>query len=561
MVDNVHDILTASAAVGFDRGRRRFVIAFGIGYFGLCHVAAPVLHFARTPGVPYWQDPVTLLCHTLGFVALSAVYLGKDSTTRLAHVLVWATWVAVWVVVLRSIGSPHVSAVTMFLAAGPLLAGSLLSTRHVVAAGALNVLGAAAMGAAGMVPASAALHASLLTAAATLVLGITSYTRHVDEAIIGGQARQLLTRTAELEAIMEASPEGLIALDAGGRIVDANGTAARLVGSRRLLRGAPLDRVLHGDVAGVLEDLVHSDGTDLRRIDLPGGRVARVSIRAIRGPREGHLIMLADITDELRADEERRQADVRRSEVEKLQEVTRFKSNLLNAASHELNTPLTPVRLQMELLRSPDRGPLTDKQRHSLDILDRNIQRLSHLITDILDVAKLDGARLPLRCAPVALEDILRDEVAAFQPAAARRGLRLDVDVQGRGVVWGDPGRLGQVVGNLIGNAVKFTNDGHVRARLALDDAWVTVSVEDTGVGVPLGSDAQLFEPFSQLHQVGRDAVGAGMGLYLSKGIIEAHGGSMGFERHPEGSRFWFRIPLEDAAPAGAARTTVAHAS
>ncbi len=543
------DVVTGASRSHFQRdpqlGRQRYVASIAIGYLLLCQAGAPLIHYAVSPAIPYWEDSLAIISHALGVIALLAFFVAKRSTTLAAHVLIWSTWAAVWGALLSNMGTQYANHAAIYLALAPLVAGLLLSASHVVTVGGLNVFGAAVLGATGAVAPSTAMNASLLTIAATLVLGISAYMRRVDQIVIGGQARQLLVRTAELEAIMHAASEGMIAVDPAGRIVDANAAAARLTGDLDLSRGALIADVLPGPLVELVESLAESAGNEPVHAELHGAPVLRVTLRRLAGPREGHLVTLQDVTEERAAEEQRRLADLHSAEVEKLQELNRFKSNLLNAASHELNTPLTPVRLQVELLRSPERGPLNDRQIHSLDILDRNIRRLSTLIGDILDVAKLDGSRLPLRCVPVSLDALVREEVANFADSARQAGLELEVDIKDRAWVWGDPARLAQVLANLVSNAIKFTREGRVRVELVVEAGWAAITVDDTGVGVPAGAEANLFEPFGQLHKLAHEADGAGMGLYMSKGIAEAHGGQLGYERHNGGSRFWFRIPTD----------------
>lgn len=549
MADVVTGGSTRYLHVTTDMGRQRYIASFALGYFLLCQVGAPLLHFVVNPALSYFSDPVPLLVHALGIAALGAMFLARRSAGLAAQVLLWATWVAVWGAVLGNVESGHANHVAVYLAIAPLVAGLLAYASYVVMVGGLNVFGAAVLGATGIVTPSTAMNAALLTMAATLFLGISAYTRHVDQAVIGGQARQLMARAAELEAIMGAASEGMIALDAAGRIVDANAAAVGMTGDGPLPRGSHISHVLPERLVEAIERLGESMDAGPAHVELDGKPVLRVSVRKLTGSREGHLVTLQDVTEERAAEEQRRLADLHSAEVEKLQELNRFKANLLNAASHELNTPLTPVRLQVELLRSPERGPLNDRQIHSLDILDRNIRRLSALIGDILDVAKLDGSKMPLRCVPVAFDALVRDEVGQFAQDAEESGLELKVEISDRAWVWGDPARLGQVLSNLVGNAIKFTRQGQVRVELQVAAGWASVTVEDTGVGVPLGSEANLFEPFGQLHTLAHDADGAGMGLFVSKGIVEAHGGQLGFERHEAGSRFWFRIPTDSMDP------------
>ncbi len=524
------------------------MLAFGMGWFLLCQTGAPLFHYMVNADTPYWSDPLPVLGHVVGLLALACLIAARKSIVLASHLLVWSSWLATWIAVVGVIGTSHINGLVLYLATGPLLAGLLLRPSYVILAGGLSVFGAAAMGATGLVGPASAINASLLTMAATVVLGISAYVRHVDDVIIDGQSRQLLARTAELEAITDAASDGMIALDPVGRIVDANPAAMAILGDAPLPRGSAFWTAVPTPLADAVHAMLDAAG-EPAPVEVGEDPILRVTMRPLGASHAGHLVTLQDVTDAKAAEEQRRIADMQSAEVEKLQELNRFKANLLNSASHELNTPLTPVRLQVELLRSTQRGPLNDRQIHSLDILDRNIKRLSTLIGDILDVARLDGARLPLRCVPVAIDRLVKDELSSFQESAKLNGLELEAQIDGQAWVWGDPGRLAQVTNSLVTNAIKFTKEGRILIHVTASDGWATLAVEDTGVGVPEGREGHLFEPFAHTHSSDVDLDGSGMGLYMSKAIIEAHGGDIGYERHDTGSRFWFRVPVDAMGP------------
>ncbi|HWG90537.1 MAG TPA: HAMP domain-containing sensor histidine kinase [Candidatus Thermoplasmatota archaeon] len=246
------------------------------------------------------------------------------------------------------------------------------------------------------------------------------------------------------------------------------------------------------------------------------------------------------------AERERQAAAERLAELERLKQVNQFKTNLLNTASHELNTPLTPLKLQVHLLRSPQTGPLTERQRRAVDVLDRNILRLSLLVQDVLDVARLQGGTLPLHRQPVDFNRIVLEAVESFQEQADQKGIKLETRAEGERVLDLDGQRITQVVFNLLSNALKFTPPG---GTILVETGRVgeegVIRVRDTGMGLTPSQMSRLFQPFSQVHDTMQETrSGAGLGLYICKGIVEQHGGRITVASPGPGKGATFEVSL-----------------
>ena len=263
-----------------------------------------------------------------------------------------------------------------------------------------------------------------------------------------------------------------------------------------------------------------------------------------------------------RSEAAQRVAFERLGQIEELKVANQLKLKLISEATHELNTPLTPLKLQLHMLKAGDFGPLNDKQERAVNILDRNLDRLRALLSDLLDVARLQNGRLVLRRTPIEATQLLKEVVETFDAAARRADIRLELAVGPPVQVWGDDHRLTQVVVNYISNALKFTPAGgriHVELQRRGSDAVVLVS--DSGLGLTPEQIGRLFAPFSQVHDASRTHTnGTGLGLYICKGIMEQHGGKAWCESDGpgRGSTFCFSLPVPDKMPMPPPMTGVA---
>ncbi len=263
-----------------------------------------------------------------------------------------------------------------------------------------------------------------------------------------------------------------------------------------------------------------------------------------------------DITQEREAEAHREEALLRQAEAEHYQEVAEFKSHFLNTAAHELSTPLTPLKFQVEALRSGMMGDLSSQQVDAIGIIDRSVDRFSRLTRDLLDAARLQAGQLSLQRREIDLSDLIREVAGPFQEVADQAGVELTVEPNGPLRCNADPDRLGQVLTNLVDNAIKFTPEGGtVTVQAVANGQGPVLRVLDTGIGMDRDQMAKLFEPFTQVHDP--DATkqrGTGLGLYISKGIVEQHGGSLDVASpgKTQGTTFTVQLPAEQPDMQGA---------
>ena len=233
-------------------------------------------------------------------------------------------------------------------------------------------------------------------------------------------------------------------------------------------------------------------------------------------------------------------------------EANAAKSVFLATMSHEIRTPMNGMLVMAELLASADLPP---RQRRYARVIARSGQSLLAIINDILDFAKVEAGRLEVERIPLSPRDVADTVVTLFAERAASAGLDLaaQIDADVPRTLLGDPVRLGQVLGNFVSNALKFTAAGHVLVRMAMEreasGPVLRIAVSDTGIGIPQDRLAGIFTAFTQADQsIARRFGGTGLGLSIAERLIAAMGGRVGVEsRLGEGSTFWARIPVEGA--------------
>jgi PAS domain S-box-containing protein len=227
-------------------------------------------------------------------------------------------------------------------------------------------------------------------------------------------------------------------------------------------------------------------------------------------------------------------------------ELEKAKSNFVNTVSHELKTPLTSVREGVSIVLDGTAGPTKEKQRYFLDMAQRNIDRLDRLISDLLNIGRIEAGRLDLNLKPEDLCDIVADVMQNMTPAAEKKGVDLISDCARFPTrFFVDRDRVVEIFTNLIGNALKFTDSGiiHVSGRDAGE--YIEISVADTGRGIPPEELGSIFEAFKQVgREQGPGPLGVGLGLAITKGLVEAHGGTIRAESVlGKGSTFRFTLP------------------
>jgi signal transduction histidine kinase len=233
-----------------------------------------------------------------------------------------------------------------------------------------------------------------------------------------------------------------------------------------------------------------------------------------------------------------------------LEVASQHKSEFLANMSHELRTPLNAIIGFSQVLRQRLFGPINEKQEEYLDDILSSGNHLLSLINDVLDLSKVEAGQVELEVASFSLHEALERGVVMVREPATKHGVRLSLELApGVDLVEGDERRLRQVIFDLLSNAVKFTPEGgEVVVATASRDHELLISVTDTGPGIPLEDHERIFEEFQQTDVGVQQREGTGLGLALSKRLVELHGGRIWVESEPgHGSRFVFTLPAKEA--------------
>lgn len=236
---------------------------------------------------------------------------------------------------------------------------------------------------------------------------------------------------------------------------------------------------------------------------------------------------------------------------ESLKELDRLKSNFVNSVTHELRTPLTSIIGYAEFMQDEIGGGVTPMQREFVSQIERGARRLEYLLNDLLDFARLEAGTFTLKLEVASFAAKVREVVESFKPQVDEARLSLEVSLADELLTLRmDPQRIGQVLINLLGNAIKFTPPGgRIQVRARIDRERLICEIEDSGPGIASEDLPKLFQRFRQLEAGVTMGKGTGLGLSISKALVEAHGGTIAVRSEPgRGSTFWFALPLNPEA-------------
>lgn len=360
--------------------------------------------------------------------------------------------------------------------------------------------------------------------------------------VLDRQARELEQRALRLQAILDNTVDSIITVDGNGYIQAFNRAAERTFGyTAEQVVGRPLAVLLPpqaaevwtrrwGQCLGVSRErnavceltLMRQDGS-MFPVELSLREVAH-------GERRLYVGIFRDVTERKRME--------------------RLKNEFISTVSHELRTPLTSIRGALGLIAGGKAGELPEQTRALVEIAAKNSERLSRLIQDILDVERLEAGVMKFDLRPQPLMPVIEQAVQANAAYAEVYGTRLQVTetLPGARVVM-DADRIGQVLANLISNAIKFSPRGQaVELLVSRRGDAVRTAVRDRGPGIPIEFRPRVFQKFAQADASNeRSGNGTGLGLSISKAIVERHGGEIGFDTKLDGgTTFWFDLP---AAP------------
>ena len=372
--------------------------------------------------------------------------------------------------------------------------------------------------------------------------------RAVGERLRRHRSMMEVARHDEVDTLLVqgAKDFAIFAMDAKGVVTSWNIGAERLtghspaeaVGRHFSFLWVPEDRVARQDVAELQEAAAVGVADDenwvLRR---DGSRFwASGTTRSLvdeHGQMQGYVKIMRDITRQREAEDSLREAHER---------LKHFQGMVV----HELRNPITLMMLQLPMLK---RGALDERQAKALGMLDRTLWRMKRLCDDLADAARLQSGAFTIEPAAVDLAKLLRETLDAVEPSAREADVAVALEAEPMTVL-GDRHRIAQVVTNLALNALRVTPaGGEVRVKAQAAAGKATVTVQDTGLGLTDQQMAQLFQPFSQV-SAGANQAGMGLGLFLSKAIVQGHGGRIWAESAGPGQGASFRFTLPLAEPA-----------
>jgi NtrC-family two-component system sensor histidine kinase KinB len=351
---------------------------------------------------------------------------------------------------------------------------------------------------------------------------------------------KLIVAQQTTEAAIDSLYDPVIVTDEDGRVTKLNPAAEEIFGAERTNAGKHVGEIARDEriasaVAEALESQRPVTGDGMSQV-LPlavdgSERAFRVRTTPMRDNAKhllGAVTLLEDITH--------------------LREIDRLKSDFIATASHELRTPLTSVQMGVYLLLEGAAGELNEKQTEVLSACREDCERLDKLMRDLLDLSRIEAGESQPKLQTAELRGLLAKEADELRPQVEAKGIgfRLNVPTSLPPVIV-DASQISRVITNLVVNAIRYTRDGEIKIEAAQRGRYVNVSVSDTGTGIPAEYLPHIFDKFVQVPGAPTGG-GAGLGLAISRLIIEAHGGQISAQSElGQGSTFSFTLPMAEA--------------
>jgi len=361
---------------------------------------------------------------------------------------------------------------------------------------------------------------------------------------------ELLQAQQASQAAIDSLPDPVVVVDAAGAVINLNGAAESMLHIGAGGAGASV-AALEPELRAVVER-VREHVASGRGAYVPHGFEEAVRVSSPEGDRHllpratplyseqggvvGTTIVLQDVTRLMRFDE--------------------LKNDLVATVAHEFRTPLTSLRMAIHLCAQELVGPLTEKQADLMAAAREDCERLQSIVDDLLDLSRIQAGRMSLEVAPLDAGGLLEAAAGSLRSAAEAAGVLLAVSPPATPLaVQADPERAQLVLTNLLANAVRHTPaGGRVEVQTSVAGELVRFEVRDTGEGIAREHQDRIFEKFYRVP--GAHSGGVGLGLYIAREIVHAHGGEVGVESEPgRGSTFWFTLRLASGQSAGATAT------
>ena len=343
---------------------------------------------------------------------------------------------------------------------------------------------------------------------------------------------QLAEQKNKVATIINSMGEGLVGCDDRGKIIHINQAAQNLLApDRSSIIGESFDDLFPGISRAIGFIALSVETVEKKIVDINReSRDLRISVSPIFDDEKqraaGFVVIIQDRTEQA--------------------ELDRMKSDLISIVSHELRSPLTSIKGYVDLMMTGDLGSIPDAMKDYLSIVSSNANRLAALIDDMLDLSRIETGKLNMSFGKVEIKYLCDYVYLTMKPQAAQKKLNFGVQIEEGLSVSGDQDRLQQALTNLVSNAIKYTpNEGAVTIRARRRNGGIDINVEDNGLGISADNQKKLFQKFFRVkNEKTRNIGGTGLGLCITKSIVEAHDGCIELDSEEgKGSRFTLSLP------------------
>jgi PAS domain S-box-containing protein len=345
--------------------------------------------------------------------------------------------------------------------------------------------------------------------------------------------KEIASQRDEFKSILGSMAEGIIVVSDTNRILQVNQATERLFGK-------PSEELLDNDM-GLYLGLPHTEITEVLSKQADGAvrsikkklgeRVLSINVQPVQGSEQGSNRLVYAIRD-----------------ITELDRVDQMKNEFVSLVSHELRTPLTSIKGYIDMILTGDAGEITEEQRDYLTIVRNNTDRLIVMVNDLLDISRIESGRIQLNLRTLRLQDIIYTVTISLQKQITEQKMILNIDLPSEPImVMADANYTNQIITNLLSNAYKYSTKGAIiSVKAGITDGKARIDVQDTGIGLSEIDKEKIFNKFYRAdNSITRRIGGTGLGLSVSKELVEMQGGSIWVESESgKGSIFSFTIPL-----------------